>query len=755
MRLRAEVPAETVVFVGLDDATPGPGVIDAITDADLVVLPPSNPVVSVGTDPRRARGCARRWRRPRPRWSASPPSSAAPTCAAWPSSCSPRSASRSAPPAVGLHYGARTDGGRARRLAGRRGRRRRRSTDVEAAGARVPRRTADDDRPRRHRRDGRGRDRPGRHDEPRSGCIAPDGVPEVRAGDDLVALLLAAGRPRRRRRRRGDQQGREQGRGPGPRRHPRGRAAPARPSGSSPAAGATTIVRTRLGLTMAAAGIDNSNVEPGRVVLLPVDPDASARAAPRTASASAPAATSASSSPTPPAGPGARARPTSRSAPPACRSSRTYAGRVDAHGNELAVTAPAVADEIAGAAELAQGKLGGRPFAVVRGRADLVLPPGERRPGRRAPWSGPTAPTCSATAPARPSSRALRGDAGRHRGRSARPAAAEELVAALRPLRPRDRPPHETATTRALPARRPRPGGGRRASRSPTAGSRFGPTRRRRCPVPPGHSVDSALDTDQAPRGSRSVAKTAKTDRQAGHRRDPQEAEGRRAAPRVRDRRRLRRDRAAHRRRRGLPARSRTGGTSGSSTTSTSPRSAPPRRCARTSPRRRPSGSHDHVPADPAGRPTTDAPPAFGPHWNEAGLAPAPFERKLYTDDDRPELESLVHNLEHGYTILWYDETIADDDDQMLELRAHRRQVRRHRQLPHEVHRRAVDRPRTARPSPTASTSRSRTGRRRRGRGGRRGQVGVWQYCSEVVGEALDDFMKEYPYTDSPEPNAM
>jgi LPPG:FO 2-phospho-L-lactate transferase len=48
VRLRAAVPAETVIFVGLDDARPGPGVIDAITDADLVVLPPSNPVVSVG-----------------------------------------------------------------------------------------------------------------------------------------------------------------------------------------------------------------------------------------------------------------------------------------------------------------------------------------------------------------------------------------------------------------------------------------------------------------------------------------------------------------------------------------------------------------------------------------------------------------------------------------------------------------------------------------------------------------------------------
>ncbi|MDQ6522177.1 2-phospho-L-lactate transferase [Nocardioides sp. LHD-245] len=49
VRLRAEVPAEQVVFVGMDETTPAPGVVDAITGADLVVLPPSNPVVSVGT----------------------------------------------------------------------------------------------------------------------------------------------------------------------------------------------------------------------------------------------------------------------------------------------------------------------------------------------------------------------------------------------------------------------------------------------------------------------------------------------------------------------------------------------------------------------------------------------------------------------------------------------------------------------------------------------------------------------------------
>lgn len=49
VRLRASVPAEQVVVVGQQEATPGPGVLEAITGADLVVLPPSNPVVSVGT----------------------------------------------------------------------------------------------------------------------------------------------------------------------------------------------------------------------------------------------------------------------------------------------------------------------------------------------------------------------------------------------------------------------------------------------------------------------------------------------------------------------------------------------------------------------------------------------------------------------------------------------------------------------------------------------------------------------------------
>jgi LPPG:FO 2-phospho-L-lactate transferase len=49
VRLHAEVPAEAVIVVGLEDSSPGPGVLEAIAGADLVIVPPSNPVVSVGT----------------------------------------------------------------------------------------------------------------------------------------------------------------------------------------------------------------------------------------------------------------------------------------------------------------------------------------------------------------------------------------------------------------------------------------------------------------------------------------------------------------------------------------------------------------------------------------------------------------------------------------------------------------------------------------------------------------------------------
>jgi LPPG:FO 2-phospho-L-lactate transferase len=48
VRLRAEVPAERIEVTGASAAAPAPGVLDAIASADVVLLPPSNPVVSIG-----------------------------------------------------------------------------------------------------------------------------------------------------------------------------------------------------------------------------------------------------------------------------------------------------------------------------------------------------------------------------------------------------------------------------------------------------------------------------------------------------------------------------------------------------------------------------------------------------------------------------------------------------------------------------------------------------------------------------------
>ncbi len=140
--------------------------------------------------------------------------------------------------------------------------------------------------------------------------------------------------------------------------------------------GNTTIVRNRLGLTMAAAGIDASNVEAGSIVLLPTDPDASAREIRERLYRETGYNVAVVITDT--AGRAWRDGQTDIAIGAAgLLVAESFDGRTDPHGNDLVVTLPAVADEIAGAAELIQGKLGGRPSALLRGRADLVLPIGD------------------------------------------------------------------------------------------------------------------------------------------------------------------------------------------------------------------------------------------------------------------------------------------------------------------------------------------------------------------------------------------
>jgi len=46
--MHAAVPAQKFVAVGMDRAAAAPGVLDAIREADIIIVPPSNPVVSIG-----------------------------------------------------------------------------------------------------------------------------------------------------------------------------------------------------------------------------------------------------------------------------------------------------------------------------------------------------------------------------------------------------------------------------------------------------------------------------------------------------------------------------------------------------------------------------------------------------------------------------------------------------------------------------------------------------------------------------------
>jgi coenzyme F420-0:L-glutamate ligase/coenzyme F420-1:gamma-L-glutamate ligase len=144
--------------------------------------------------------------------------------------------------------------------------------------------------------------------------------------------------------------------------------------------GETTIARTRHGFVLAAAGVDASNVEAGTVVLLPENPDAAARAL-REAFGQR-RGVNVGVIVTDTAGRAWRRGQTDIAV--GCAGLRALCrleGKVDAFGNVLAVTAPAVADELAGAAELVSTKLAGRPVAVARGLGHHVLDAGQHGPG--------------------------------------------------------------------------------------------------------------------------------------------------------------------------------------------------------------------------------------------------------------------------------------------------------------------------------------------------------------------------------------
>lgn len=146
-----------------------------------------------------------------------------------------------------------------------------------------------------------------------------------------------------------------------------------------PGGGRTRIVENRQGLVLAAAGVDASNTPEGTVLLLPVDPDVSARGIRDAVAARTGARVGVIISDT-------LGRPWRNGQTDAAigasgvRVLVPLRGTTDAQGRDLAVTAPAVGDEIAAAGDLVKGKADGLPVALVRGLGHLLDPgaPGAR-----------------------------------------------------------------------------------------------------------------------------------------------------------------------------------------------------------------------------------------------------------------------------------------------------------------------------------------------------------------------------------------
>jgi coenzyme F420-0:L-glutamate ligase / coenzyme F420-1:gamma-L-glutamate ligase len=135
--------------------------------------------------------------------------------------------------------------------------------------------------------------------------------------------------------------------------------------------GPTTIAQTRHGFVLAAAGVDASNTAPGTVVLLPEDPDESARRLRKALRARLGVAVGVVVTDT--MGRPWRAGQTDTAIGAAgVLPLRDHRGEPDAFGNMLEVTVAAVADEIAAAGDLVKGKALQLPVAVVRGLSALV-----------------------------------------------------------------------------------------------------------------------------------------------------------------------------------------------------------------------------------------------------------------------------------------------------------------------------------------------------------------------------------------------
>jgi hypothetical protein len=138
----------------------------------------------------------------------------------------------------------------------------------------------------------------------------------------------------------------------------------------------------------------------------------------------------------------------------------------------------------------------------------------------------------------------------------------------------------------------------------------------------------------------------------------------------------------------------------------------------------------------------TVSPPSSGPHY----AVWASFDKKFYSTQDRPAVGNLVHNMEHGYTILWYNEATANNADQVALIEKISKS-----KLPDASNGFFIAAPFKA--SDGAAWPAGKNIAFTHWSAGAEGAAfGHRQFCSSISGEALAQFMEKYPAMDAQEP---
>ncbi len=153
------------------------------------------------------------------------------------------------------------------------------------------------------------------------------------------------------------------------------------------------------------------------------------------------------------------------------------------------------------------------------------------------------------------------------------------------------------------------------------------------------------------------------------------------------------------------------------------------------------TGNNNHI-APGTKIPYADAPPSSGAHWGN--FLQGTELRSMYTVGDRPEVERLVHSLEHGHTILWYDDTVKPGTSSYTSVKA----IAGKFDAVNDKFMAAPWESKDGKSFPSgmhvALTHWT----------GPSNQQGITQFCGAPSGSVVKTFMDDYPQTDTPEPGA-